>query len=110
MPPPYTLGLTAQPPAQRQAFVPKPPMPDVATRPSFNAVAPVPVADSPNKKKVGFMSTFMKQKPPTPTGKATKQQLDDAKELTKFAMAALENKDGDLAAQRLQQALEALGR
>ena len=110
MPPPYTPGLTAQPLAQRQAFVPKPPMPDVATRPSFNAVAPVPVADSPNKKKVGFMSTFMKQKPPTPTGKATKQQLDDAKELTKFAMAALENKDGDLAAQRLQQALEALGR
>jgi vacuolar protein sorting-associated protein VTA1 len=109
LPPPYSPGPTA-PPAHHQVFVPKPPMPDVAPRPPIKTVAPVPVAASPTKKKAGFMSTFKKQKPPTPSGKATKEQLDDAKELTKFAMAALENKDGDLAAQRLQQALEALGR
>jgi vacuolar protein sorting-associated protein VTA1 len=42
--------------------------------------------------------------------KATKAQLADATELTRFALAALEDKDADLAAQRLQQALESLGR
>lgn len=37
-------------------------------------------------------------------------QWSDARELTQFAMAALEAKDADLAAERLQGALEALGR
>ena len=40
----------------------------------------------------------------------SKAALDDAKELTKFALAALDAKDADLAAERLQQALSALGR
>lgn len=43
-------------------------------------------------------------------GKVTKNQLIDATELTRFALAALEDKDDDLAAERLQQALAALGR
>jgi len=42
--------------------------------------------------------------------KVSKAALDDAKELTKFALAALDAKDADLAAERLQQALSALGR
>jgi len=40
----------------------------------------------------------------------SKTQISDARELTHFAMAALEAKDVDLAAERLQGALEALGR
>ena len=36
--------------------------------------------------------------------------LADAKELTKFALAALDARDADMAAERLQQALSALGR
>jgi hypothetical protein len=40
----------------------------------------------------------------------SKAQLADAMELTRFALAALEDRDGDLAAERLQQALSALGR
>jgi len=42
--------------------------------------------------------------------KASKESLADATELTKFALAALENKDAHLAATRLKQALEALER
>mmetsp|Transcript_19491 Transcript_19491/g.24543 ORF Transcript_19491/g.24543 Transcript_19491/m.24543 type:complete len:294 (-) Transcript_19491:204-1085(-) len=41
-------------------------------------------------------------------GKYTKEVLGDAKELTKFALTALNDKDGDLAIERLQQALEVL--
>lgn len=41
--------------------------------------------------------------------KFDKQQIDDAMELTQFALAALKSKDGELAATRLQQALDALG-
>lgn len=40
----------------------------------------------------------------------SKAQFADATELTRFALAALEDKDADLAAQRLQQALSTLGR
>jgi vacuolar protein sorting-associated protein VTA1 len=42
--------------------------------------------------------------------RVSKEHLADATELTRFAMAALEDKDADLAARRLKQALEALGR
>jgi vacuolar protein sorting-associated protein VTA1 len=42
--------------------------------------------------------------------KITKAQLADAVELTRFALASLEDKDGELGAERLQQALDALGR
>ncbi|KAL3941015.1 MAG: hypothetical protein SGBAC_004556 [Bacillariaceae sp.] len=42
--------------------------------------------------------------------KVSKAQFADAKELTQFAMAALEDKNADLAAERLAQALQALGR
>jgi hypothetical protein len=42
--------------------------------------------------------------------KITKAQLADAVELTRFALASLEDRDGELGAERLQQALDALGR
>jgi hypothetical protein len=41
--------------------------------------------------------------------KYQKVTLADAKELTAFAIKALDEKDGDLAAERLKQALECLG-
>jgi vacuolar protein sorting-associated protein VTA1 len=40
--------------------------------------------------------------------KIDKEKIDDAMELTQFALAALQSKDGELAATRLQQALDAL--
>ena len=43
-------------------------------------------------------------------GKVTKAQLADAVELTRFALAALEDKDTELGAERLQQALQVLGK
>jgi vacuolar protein sorting-associated protein VTA1 len=42
--------------------------------------------------------------------KPTKAQIADAEELTRFALAALEDKNADLGAERLEQALKALGR
>jgi len=41
--------------------------------------------------------------------KLSKEHFEDAKELTKFALAALEAKDSELAANRLKQALQAIG-
>jgi hypothetical protein len=45
----------------------------------------------------------------TPTSTATTAQLADAAELTRFALMALEDKNANLAAERLQQALADLG-
>ncbi|GKY91159.1 hypothetical protein MPSEU_000088700 [Mayamaea pseudoterrestris] len=56
------------------------------------------------KKSAGLFGFAKKEK------SATKAQFDDAIELTNFALAALHDKDADLAAERLQQALVALGR
>jgi vacuolar protein sorting-associated protein VTA1 len=68
---------------------------------------PPPAAPSaPPAKKTGGMFGFGKKK----GGTISKAQLSDAVELTRFALAALEDKDGELGAERLQQALDALGR
>lgn len=75
-----------------------PPMPQ---RP----VVPAPAPAAPPKARTGIFGFGKKQE-----GKVSKAQLADAAELTRFAMAALEDKDGELAAERLQQALRALGR
>ena len=42
--------------------------------------------------------------------KSNKAQIQDATELTRFALAALEDKDADLAVERLKKALSVLGR
>ena len=44
------------------------------------------------------------------SGKLSKAQWADATELTRFALAALEDRNADVAAERLQQALRTLGR
>lgn len=71
--------------------------------------APVPAkkpAPSPKKKKSGgIFSSFGGSKSKS---NVSKDKLDDATELTQFALAALKNKDGELAMRRLQQALSAL--
>ena len=92
--PPVTFKLPAMDDDEDE---PPPPMPP--------PVAPKPDPPKPASKPGGLFARFT-----NPTGKANKAQLADASELTKFAMAALEERDTELAAERLKQALEALGR
>ena len=67
-----------------------------------------PPAKSPEKKSNSFFG--MGKKKTTPGGKVSKEALADAVELTSFALAALKDKDDELGATRLKQALAALGR
>ncbi|CAB9516220.1 protein sorting-associated protein VTA1 homolog [Seminavis robusta] len=93
-----TSFVVAPPPS------PSPPPPPAQPSPP-RAVAPPP---APPKKSGGIFGFGSKKN--KNNGKASKAQITDAMELTKFALAALEEKDADLAATRLQQALETLGR
>ena len=91
-PPPTAIDFDAPP---------QPISPPTSHLPGVVAAAPV------GKKKVSGLFGFGSNK----KGKSvTKAQLDDAVELTNFALAALYDKDADLAAERLQQALASLGR
>jgi len=73
-------------------------------------VNPTPLPPpSPPKHKSGGLFGLGKKKG-TSKLPATKAMVADAAELTRFALAALEEKDVELGAERLQQALEALGR
>jgi vacuolar protein sorting-associated protein VTA1 len=74
------------------------------------AIPPSRPADPPKPKAVGGGGLFGFGGKKKASEKVSKEHLADATELTRFAMAALEDKDADLAAQRLKQALEALGR
>lgn len=75
--------------------------------PSTSRPLDAAVAAPASKKKGAGLFGFGSSK----IGKAvTKSQLDDAIELTNFALAALHDKDADLAIERLQQALASLGR
>ena len=82
-------------------------------RPPVTFSLPAPAAERPvpppqaKKKSGGGMFGLMKNKKGS---KVSKSQLADAAELTRFALSAIEDKDADLAAKRLQQAIEALGR
>eukprot|EP00542_Grammatophora_oceanica_P019192 CAMPEP_0194028640 /NCGR_PEP_ID=MMETSP0009_2-20130614/2559_1 /TAXON_ID=210454 /ORGANISM="Grammatophora oceanica, Strain CCMP 410" /LENGTH=337 /DNA_ID=CAMNT_0038668085 /DNA_START=113 /DNA_END=1129 /DNA_ORIENTATION=+ len=69
-----------------------------------------PPAPSPSSNSKGGIFGFGGKKKPTPKpgGKASKQQLSDATELTKFALAALDSKDPKLAISRLEDAINAL--
>lgn len=88
--------------------------------PAYHSMSSVPASDRPTlsfdlspvdvppvKPKTGGLFGAFKKPTNKPPSKA---QLSDATELTRFALAALEDKDGELAAERLQQALAALGR
>jgi vacuolar protein sorting-associated protein VTA1 len=74
------------------------------------AIPPSRPADPPKPKGVVSGGLFGFGGKKKTSEKVSKEHLADATELTRFAMAALEDKDADLAAQRLKQALEALGR
>ena len=73
---------------------------------SFN-LPPVDIPTPTKSKTPSIFGGFMKKNESKTTSKA---QLADAMELTRFALAALEDRDGNLAAERLQQALSVLGR
>lgn len=75
--------------------------------PSSNAEKPRPFSkpQSPIRKPSNLFGFGKKT-----NGKASKADIADAKELTQFALAALNSKDVDLAAQRLTEALKVLGR
>ena len=93
-PPPY--------PGDSAAFLPPPVAPQ--------KILPIPAPESEEEEEEPppptFMSSIFGASNPK---KYTKATLADAKELTIFAMKALDEKDGALAAERLKQALECLG-
>lgn len=96
-PPPMIPPPLAPPPV-----VAKPPM--TFTPPPPVAAMPPPPATQPEKKSRGGIFGFGKRN----KSKLSKAEFADAMELTKFALAALEDKNSELAAERLQQALEVL--
>jgi vacuolar protein sorting-associated protein VTA1 len=75
---------------------------------SFDVPAVEEQPPTPTKAKSSSMFGFMKK--PGSAKNATKAQFTDAAELTKFALAAMDEKDGELAVERLQQAIAALQR
>ena len=88
-------------------YVPDLPSPPRADKPPV-AFKPAPPPASKPKKSGFFGLGSKKSKPSKKT--AEKQAIEDALELARFAVAAVEDKDADLAATRLQQALSVLGR
>lgn len=73
---------------------------------------PVAKPPTPEKKKSSSFFGMGKKKTTASSGgsKVSKAALADAVELTSFALAALQSKDAELGATRLEQALAALGR
>eukprot|EP00980_Cylindrotheca_fusiformis_P009143 scaffold1992_cov113-Cylindrotheca_fusiformis.AAC.8 len=98
-------GLGPPPPYPMEPEPPSPTAP-APMPPAFNPPAPTPVMPPPaaTEKRSGLFGFGPKKSKPT------RVQLADARELTQFALAALEDKDADLAAERLAMALQALGR
>ncbi|KAL3788212.1 hypothetical protein HJC23_004679 [Cyclotella cryptica] len=85
-PPPYTEQLSSTRSITSSITVPMPPT-------------------SPPKASPGVFSSFFGKSNAT---KFSKNQINDAVELTKFALAALQKGDGELGRQRLEQALNVL--
>lgn len=106
VPPPAPTSDAAPPPVHKPplTFNP-PPLMDIPTPPS--RPLPPPTQTEPPSKKATFFGLGGNNKKP---GKVSKAEISDATELTKFALAALDDKDVDLAADRLKQALRVLGR
>ena len=107
-PPAYPGESSPDASSTTEAFVALPPPSAPSPPPPSQAsIAPPPAYDPPSqsKQKGGGLFGFGKKK----AGKVSKAQMEDALELTRFALAALEDKDADLAASRLQQALQSLG-
>jgi len=72
--------------------------PPVASKP----LSSPPAAASPPSRNTGMLSSLFGH---TSSAKLSKAQMADAIELTKFALSALQQGDGDLGKQRLEQAL-----
>jgi len=117
-PPAYPAGIEPVkppivppvPPVSPPINIPKPPMTFKLPPPAPSAIPPPVVpksapAKAEKPKKASFFGLGSKKK----NKKASKAEIADATELTRFALAALEDKDANLAAQRLQQALNVLG-
>ena len=111
--PPPAFDTVAPPPVAPpapSAPVHKPPLtftppPVPPPMPAPPVAKPQPPPPEPAKKSRGFFGLGGNK-----NKRATKAELADAKELTRFALAALEDRNADLAADRLRQALQALGR
>ena len=116
-PPAYPVGiepvepplLPPEPPMAPPMNIPKPPM-TFDLPPPAPSIAPPPVTLKPSpqveKPKTSSFSLGTKDRK---NKKASKAAIADATELTRFALAALEDKDADLASKRLEQALRVLG-
>lgn len=117
-PPAYPTGiepieppmLPPVPPIEPPMNIPKPPMtfnlPPPAPSTIPPPVAPVPQEKVKKPKKQSFFGIGGKKQ----NKKASKAEIADAMELTRFALAALEDRNADIAAQRLEQALQVLRR
>lgn len=116
-PPAYMDATVDKPPLSFQPPTAPPPpptmddfnLPSVPSAPPPPVVAPRHPAASPKRNGKGGMGSmfgFGKKK----GGKISKAQFSDAIELTKFALAALEEKDAELGTARLEQALQVLKR
>ena len=90
----------SNPPTDRPPIVPPP------------VYKPPPPASKPQKKSTSLFGMGKKKtsSESSSSGKVSKAALADAVELTNFALAALKDKDVELGATRLQQALAALGK
>mmetsp|Transcript_21668 Transcript_21668/g.50015 ORF Transcript_21668/g.50015 Transcript_21668/m.50015 type:complete len:382 (-) Transcript_21668:71-1216(-) len=116
-PPPAYPGPPAEEPSA-EVFVPEAPSVPPAVPTTMPPAMPPPPVDRPTIKPTFKPPEPPKQKPgflglgkmTTKPKKITKEAMEDALELARFAVAALEEKEVDLAATRLKQALESLGR
>jgi len=116
LPPPYDgieLSLSGQPTAtttttddyaqeqnDRNLFIPAPPpQKPLASPPAYSQQQHHPTSSPAAGGKGMFSSIFHNNK------KLSKEQMGDAIELTKFALAALQKGDGELGRERLEQAL-----
>jgi len=112
-PPAYPMGIEPiEPPILPPAPPLKPPMTFDLPPPAPSTIPP-PVAPTPppldfqKPKKTGFFGLGSKKMNKKKVGRS---EIADATELTQFALAALEDRDVDLAAERLEHALRCLGR
>lgn len=101
VPPPVSPPPSAPVHRPPLSFNNSPVAPPMPTPPSAK---PQPPPASSEKKSGGFFGLGGKKKT-----KASKAEIADAMELTRFALSALEDKNADLAAERLRQALQTLG-
>jgi vacuolar protein sorting-associated protein VTA1 len=110
------VGLLGPPPTfpmetfPDEVFVADSPPPSVDRPPIAPPIykPPTPVSKPEPKMSASFFG-MGKKKTTSSASKVSKQALADAVELTNFALVALQNKDAELGATRLKQALASLG-